>query len=129
MLHEPIATPAESNKPVRHDDGLWITIDPVSDHTIGDKFNITGTTNLPAGEKILVEIISSRYKPGSQCQCSDFGYGATGTIQITEGSNGMNRWVFMVDTSYFKPDEMIVIVTTTGKNEVTAHTSFNISGE
>jgi hypothetical protein len=41
----------------------------------------------------------------------------------------MNRWVFMVDTSYFKPDEMIVIVTTTGKNEVTAHTSFNISGE
>src|SRR5512133_2425136 len=32
----------------------WIVIDPVGDHAIGDSFVVTATTDLPAGEPVLV---------------------------------------------------------------------------
>jgi hypothetical protein len=32
----------------------YITIDPVSDHYVGDRFTITGTTNIPADADMLV---------------------------------------------------------------------------
>ena len=39
--------------------GYFITIDPVGDRFIGDKFSVTGTTSLPADAEILVEVYSS----------------------------------------------------------------------
>jgi hypothetical protein len=31
----------------------WVKIDPISDHIIGDTFNLTGTTNLPIGTPVI----------------------------------------------------------------------------
>lgn len=39
---------------------LWIHLDPVSDQGINDSFVITGTTNLPAGEIVDIDIYSTR---------------------------------------------------------------------
>ncbi len=99
-------------------------IDPIGDHVVGDKFTITGSTNLAAGNKLLVEITSSSFRPSQKSQSGEFS-GSSGTVTIEPGSGGMNRWSFDVDTSTFRPDEYLVKVSGT-IIEVTASTTFNI---
>jgi len=57
----------------------YIRIDPVSTHRIGDRFAITGTTSLPAGEELLVQVYTSSFKPTMKSQSGEFS-GASGTI-------------------------------------------------
>jgi|GEM_PF-450314 len=64
-------------------DGYYITIDPISDHYIGDKFTITGTTNIPADGDLLVQIYSSSFRPTDKSQSGEFS-GATGTVKASE---------------------------------------------
>jgi hypothetical protein len=99
-------------------------IDSIRDHAVGDKFSITGSTNLAVGDNLLVEIISSSFKPTQKVQGAEFS-GSSGTVKVEPGTNGLNRWSFDVDVSTFKPDEYIVKVS--GMTfEVTGSTTFNI---
>jgi PGF-CTERM protein len=84
-----------------------IQINPVGDKHVGDKFTITAATNLAVGDQVLVQIYSSSFKPTDKSQSGEFS-GATGTVKVTAGSNGMNAVSFDVDSSTFKPDEYIV---------------------
>ncbi len=72
----PLPTPV-SGSSVSGD--FFIRIDPVPNHRIGDRFAITGTTNLPAGEELLVQVYSSSFKPTMKSQSGEFS-GASGTI-------------------------------------------------
>jgi hypothetical protein len=99
-------------------------INPIGDHVVGDRFTITGSTNLAAGNKLLVEITSSSFKPSQKSQSGEFS-GSSGTVTIEQGSGGMNRWSFDVDTSAFRPDEYIVRVSGI-EIEVTGSTTFNL---
>ncbi|MFA5331476.1 MAG: beta-propeller domain-containing protein [Methanoregula sp.] len=65
--------------------GYFIAIDPVGDRYIGDRFTITGTTNLPADEEILVEVYSSSFSPTQKSQSGEFS-GATGTVKASSSS-------------------------------------------
>ncbi len=84
-----------------------ITIDPIGDKHVGDKFTITAKTNLAVDDEILVQVYSSSFKPTQKSQSGEFS-GATGTIKVTKGDTGMNMLSFDVDSSTFKPDEYIV---------------------
>ena len=99
-------------------------INPVGDHAVGEQFIISGSTNLAAGDKLMVEVTSSSFKPTYKSQSAEFS-GAAGTVKIEQGSGSLNRWSFPVDASTFKPDEYIVKVSgiTVG---VTGSTLFNI---
>ena len=99
-------------------------INPVGDHVVGEQFTISGSTNLAAGDNLMVEVTSSSFKPTSKSQSSEFS-GAAGTVKIEQGNGTLNRWSFLVDASTFKPDEYIVKVSgiTVG---VTGSTQFNI---
>ena len=99
-------------------------INPVGDHVVGEQFTISGSTNLAAGDNLMVEVTSSSFKPTSKSQSAEFS-GAAGTVKIEPGSGALNRWSFPVDASTFKPDEYIVKVSgiTVG---VTGSTLFNI---
>ncbi len=99
-------------------------INPIGDHVVGDRFAITGSTNLAVGNKLLVEITSSSFKPSQKSQSGEFS-GSSGTVTIEPGSGGMNQWSFDVDASTFRPDEYIVRVSGT-VIEVTGSTTFNI---
>jgi hypothetical protein len=99
-------------------------IDPIGDHVVGDKFTITGSTNIAADNKLLVEITSSSFKPSQKQQSGEFS-GSSGTVTIEPGIGGMNRWSFDVDASTFRPDEYLVRISGT-VIEVTASTTFNI---
>jgi PGF-CTERM protein len=84
-----------------------INIDPVGDRHVGDKFTVTGTTNLAVDDDVLMQIYSSSFKPTDKSQSGEFS-GATGTVKVTKGTGGLNKISFDVDASTFKPDEYIV---------------------
>jgi trimeric autotransporter adhesin len=84
-------------------------VSPIGDHTVGDKFTISGSTNLAVGDNLMVEITSASFKPTLKTQDYAFS-GSAGMVKVVPGSGGYNRWSFDVDTSAFTPDEYIVTV-------------------
>jgi len=87
-----------------------ITINPIGEQSVGSKFEISGTTNLAYDDNdLLVEVTSSSFKPTDKSQSGEFS-GATGTVKVQQGTDGLNKWTFTVDASTFKPDEYIVRV-------------------
>jgi len=100
-------------------------IDPIGDRTAGDSFTITGTTNLAAGDALMVEVVSSSFKPTAKVQSGEFS-GASGTVYVRKGT-GYNRWSFPVDTAGWKPDEYIVTVSAV-LQDATASTTFVLRG-
>jgi hypothetical protein len=99
-------------------------ITPIEDHAVGDKFTIQGSTNLAVGNNLMIEIISSSFKPTQKVQDVEFS-GSAGTVKVEPGTKGFNRWSFDVDASTFKPDEYIVKVSGT-TIEAAGSTTFNI---
>ena len=87
----------------------FISVDPIGDKNVGDQFTISGTTSLPAGTKILVEVYPSAYADQTGSGSDDF-TGATGTITITNSTRGASTWSFALDTTPFKPMEYLVSV-------------------
>jgi len=87
-----------------------VTINPIGEQAVGSKFEISGTTNLMYDDNdLLVEVTSSSFKPTDKSQSGEFN-GATGTVKVQQGTDGLNKWSFTVDASTFKPDEYIVRV-------------------
>ena len=84
-------------------------IKPIGTKYVGDSFTITGSTNLAVGDTLMVEIVSSSFKPTQKAQSGEFS-GSSGTVQVMPGTNGYNRWSFDVDSSTFRPDEYLVKV-------------------
>jgi len=99
-------------------------ISPIGDHIVGDKFTISGSTNLAVGDKLQVDVYSSSFVPTKKSQTGEYS-GASGVVEVTSGSNGRNRWSFDIDASTFKPDEYIVTVSGIIQ-EVHGSTTFNI---
>ena len=84
-----------------------IRISPITEKAVGEKFEITGTTNLAVDDEILVEVVSSSFKATKKTESGEFS-GATGTVKVKKGTEGYNTWSLQVDTANFKPDEYIV---------------------
>jgi hypothetical protein len=99
-------------------------INPIGDHAVGDKFTITGSTNLAAGDNLQVDVYSSSFTPTGKNQDSTFS-GASGVVQVQQGTNGHNFWSFDVDATGFKPDEYIVMVKGITQ-DVSGSATFNI---
>jgi len=106
-----------------------ITVTPVGDRHVGDKFTITATTNLAVGDNILFTVYSSSFQPTDKTQSGQFS-GASGTVAVTQGTNGLNQASFDVDASTFKPDEYLVTATAVGlpntNNVPTGTALFNV---
>jgi hypothetical protein len=99
-------------------------INPVGDLYAGDKFTLSGSTNLAAGDELMIEVVSSSFKPTDKSQSGEFS-GTSGVVKVVPGSGGYNRWSFDVDATAFKPDEYIVKVSGIVQ-DVTASTYFTI---
>ena len=92
----------------------FISVDPISDKNIGDKFTITGTTNLAPGTEILMQVYPASFEsaatdPQTGAQSGTF-TGATGTVEVTRGTGNTNTWSADVDLSPFLPKEYLVNV-------------------
>lgn len=86
-----------------------INIDPIRPKLIGEFFTITGTTNLNAGDELLIE-----FKPDIQqsepIQQKKILSGFSGVCKITIGDN-MNKWAFDIDGSTLVKGKYIIEVT------------------
>ncbi len=79
-----------------------IDIAAIGDKNVGDTFDVTGTTNLAAGDNLLVTILSSSFEPTDKSQASGFS-GVSGTTKVVKGEQG-NTFNFTVDAAQFQPD-------------------------
>jgi hypothetical protein len=86
-----------------------VPIDPIPDHVVGDRFTISGSTNLAVGDELSISVISSSFAPTSKSQSGEFS-GAAGVVRVVPGSGGLNHWSLEVDTASWKADEYIVTV-------------------
>ncbi len=102
-----------------------VTVLPVGEKQVGDKFTIAGTTNLAVDDELLVEVTSSSFKPTTKTQSGEFS-GATGTVKVQKATDGVNKWSFPVDASSFKPDEYIVQAQSITVSGAQASTLFNV---
>lgn len=91
----------------------WIRVDPVNVKR-GENFTMTGTTNLAAGDELLVQVYPKWFVP-TQCGCGalspylqmmlDKSGIATGTIKVSKGSGRINTWAFDGEGETLGPDE------------------------
>jgi len=89
-----------------------ITIDPVTDHYVGDSFVLHGTANMSPGEEILVDIL-----PASPEDSRGFAISHTRKLGMSEtaivqpGKNSPGEWSIPVDTADWVPFTYRVRVT------------------
>jgi len=84
-------------------------VNPVGDHVVGEKFMISGTTNLAVGDKLQVDVYSSSFTPTKKSQSGAYS-GASGVVEVIAGTGGKNQWSFAIDSATFRPDEYIITV-------------------
>ncbi len=101
----------------------WIRIDTIGDQSVGSTFTLTGTTNLVAGDDILVDVTSASFSPTEKTQAAEFG-SVSGTATVQQGEP-YNTWSYEVDASSFQPDEYIVNVESV-ETGATQTTTFNV---
>jgi hypothetical protein len=94
----------------------WIHIDPVSNHTAGDKFILTGTTNLAAGDQVIFDVIGRRQTEREQEWNENHGWAQVTTI--TQGPCRNNSLSFAVDTSTYELNEINVIASAVQQDAV-----------
>jgi len=88
----------------------WIRIDPVGNHTIGDIFTITGTTNLAAGEEVFFIITPLDYRPSAFAQEWASTHFIPASDRVRAGSCGINSWSFDIDSKTFLQKEYEVTI-------------------
>ena len=76
------ARPAQGSLSRPAGSGYYITIDPIGNRYVGEKFAITGRTNLPEDAEMLVQVYSSSFKPTQKAQSGEFS-GASGTVRAS----------------------------------------------
>jgi hypothetical protein len=84
-VNQEIFSPATVN--ASSDAHYFITIEPISNHTASDIIIINGTTNLPAGDILLVQGYNSIFQPGPMVGSYIIAY-----ISVEPGYAGMNIW-------------------------------------
>ncbi len=97
--------------PASGNDAPWILINPISNHVIGDVFEINGTTNLGIDEKIQIAIYGRPVPvpyPGVPAPSK----GSYGLCTVKKGDRGINFWSYSVNTSEFNNPDYFVRVGT-----------------
>ncbi len=95
----------------------YLTFDPIGQKSIGDLLVFSGTTNLT--EKTAVYLYRASGSTGEQKLVSN--------REVFAGSDGVNRWRFVSDSSAFDPGTYSMTVTT-GKKDVKGSAQFTLAG-
>ncbi len=103
-----------------------ITINSSASHTIGERINLSGTTNLAPGNRLLVEVTSQTFGPTPKDQSSEFS-GVTDTVTVQDGPGDQNIWSFSFDTASFIPDTYVVRVSGMTVSNAVVSTSFTLN--
>ncbi|WP_292522084.1 hypothetical protein [Methanoculleus sp.] len=102
-----------------------MTINEISDVSAGELLTISGTTNIAAGDRLLVTVAAIGFEP-TNASAPGGVEGTSGTVIIQEGNATANTWSFEVDTTGFEPGEYLVAVEWV-EGEATTSTTFNVT--
>ena len=84
----------------------FVTIDNLPDMWMNQTYNITGTTDLPAGEDLFVQVLPLEYNidinPKIQSMTGNLS-GAIGVVTVEKGTGTINHWSFEIRTSMLPP--------------------------
>jgi hypothetical protein len=83
----------------------WIVIDPVGDHAIGDTFVVTATTDLPAGEMVLVRTWPVSFARSDKYVINN---GTSQNVTVSEGSAGINTVSLTLSAADFREATYII---------------------
>jgi hypothetical protein len=96
----------------------FVTIDALPEITVNNITVITGTTSLPAGGDLLVEVYPESFETGysfsTDARETDMNRslsgaavfaGATGGVSVMKGSGNYNLWSFRLETYKFSPGQ------------------------
>jgi len=81
FLQQALSSPAQCPVQPVNSGGTGISIDPVPGHYVGDRFTITGTTNLAAGDEILIVITPVSFGPTKKNEVGEPG-GTSGMATV-----------------------------------------------
>lgn len=73
---------------------------------IGEVVTLSGTTNVAAGDRLLIEVTSASFGPTDKTKGREFS-GTSGTVTVQEG-RGANTWSMEIDTTGWTADTYIV---------------------
>jgi hypothetical protein len=81
--------------------GYWIVVDnlPLGTHYSGDSFIVSGETNLPVGQEIDFGAALQGFRVGAPDINPPY---YTGSTIVTEGSENVHTWSFVINTSRFQ---------------------------
>ena len=88
-------------------DSYLLTIDPIATHVHNESFTISGTTDIPHGDELAVEVYSPNQTLGPKG--TDYN-GAVGVVMVREVSQGKNTWSFRVNSPDLKPGDYKAVV-------------------
>lgn len=102
----------------------FIAIDTLPDIHTEDIYVISGTTSLPSGQELMVNVYPAAFENGTynfsvdasiagpDTTFSDTGIfsGAAGGTEVVNGTGGENLWSFKLETYKFSPGEYVVNV-------------------
>jgi coenzyme F420-reducing hydrogenase delta subunit/Pyruvate/2-oxoacid:ferredoxin oxidoreductase delta subunit len=76
-----------------------ITVDPVADHTVGESFTVTGTTNIGQDRELAVDVIpdtkaKKKFFPSEHLHAS---------ARIRRGTDGSNIWSASIEGNALRP--------------------------
>lgn len=80
----------------------------ITTYTQGEIIHISGTTNLAAGNELIITIVSLSFTPTAKEKPSGFS-GTSGMATVRE-EEGRNIWSFTFDSTGFIPDEYLVTI-------------------
>lgn len=87
----------------------WFNLDPISNFIVGDRYAISGTTNLPAGKRISMEF--SKLPPW-ECQACVDAYGVITGAEVKSGTvPGINTFSIPFSLAGKVPDEYYLRIT------------------
>jgi len=103
----------------------YITIDTLPEMQTDDVYTLSGSTSLPPGEELLVEIlpyvsgagIDLVIDPKSQSQKTGIFSSVVGMVSVSDGSDGPNYWTFELETYLLAPGEYIMKVSNNEFNQ------------
>jgi len=115
-------TPAQTQCTAINNTSYWITIDPIGDKFIGDKFSVIARTNIPVGEEILAEIATtSTHCTKAKCYFVD----ENSIVKVVEDIDCFNKTIVNVNASTYKQNEYLVRERSATRNTST-YLLFNI---
>jgi hypothetical protein len=115
--------PIETACPLPANRSYWIKINPIDKIERGDKIHINGTTNIPAGKLMELEIYESSMH--SHCKCCFDDY-LSSMVKVQKGERCINTFSLYFDSTNTPSQEYLITATYPENISVTNSLVFNL---